>query len=76
MAASSRYLGPSKAKTSLIRKMCYETFDLDSIGLGSTAKTRSAFGRPIIVGGISEAKIFSHQLSNCRTRNSRYELAT
>ena len=46
-------------------------FDLNLIGLGSTAKTRSVFGWPIIVGGISEAKVFSHQLSNCRTRNSR-----
>lgn len=75
MAASFCYLYPSKPTTSLIGKMCYETFDLNSIGLGSTAKTRSAFGRPIIVSAISKAKGFSQQQSNCRTRTSRYELA-
>lgn len=72
MAADFCYLYPSKPTTSLIAKTCY---DLNSIGLGSTAKTRSAFGRPIIVGAISKAKVFSQQQSNCRTRTSRYELA-
>ena len=47
---------------------------VNSIGPGSTPKTRSAFGRPIIVGAISKAKVFSQQQSNCRTRTSRYEL--
>ena len=51
-----------------------ETNDKNSIGLGSTAKTRSAFGRPIIVGAIRKVKVFSQQQSNCKTRTSRYEL--